>query len=256
MASLSDHQIRAFAKYYGASPERLRAGLEAEELFANRPDLSVSAIRELLSRNGELAESYPNFAGLIPNLSDGEIKRWREGGDSLRLLRVEEWPDAGARLRQLQQLLAEEDEFRTRYPAAYRVLQGDMAGASKTSSLYLPSFGVRLALYVSWTYSARPSALWPGSPADAYSLLIGRDRPEDPPVDQTFWQLDSRYLLSVLHAIFSRQEVWEQVVLPPLIHSEDDPLPEGLDAPGRFPVRLTDLRLAVTIQPKVLKSAL
>jgi hypothetical protein len=194
MTSLSDHQIRAFAKFYGVSPDRLRAGLEAEELFGNRPDLSVSAIREL-SRNGELAENYPNLANLIPNLSDGEINRWRENGDSLQPLRVEEWPDAGARLRQLQQMLEKEDEFRTRYPAAYRVLQEDMAGASKTSSLYLPSFGIRLARYASWTYSAHPGGLWPGSPADAYSLLIARDRPEDPPVDQTFWQLDARYLL-------------------------------------------------------------
>src|SRR5215218_5432978 len=255
MESLSDHQLRAFSKFYNTSPERLRAGLEAEELFASRPDLSVSALREL-SRNGELAESYPNLADLIPNLSDGEISRWRENGHSLQLLRVKEWPDAGARLRQLQQMLAEEDEFRTRYPAAYRVLQGAMTGASNTSSLYLPSFGLRLARFATWPYSVSPDALCPSSPADAYSLLIARDRPEDPPVDQTFLGLDSRYLLSVLHAIFSRQEVWERVILDPRIHPEDDPLLEGLDAPGRSPVRLTDLRLAVTLQPKVLKSAL
>ena len=184
--SLSDHQLRAFSKFYGTSLERLRAGLEAEELFASRPELSVCAIREL-SSNGELAESYPNLANLIPNLSDGEINRCRENGYSLQLLHAKAWPDAGARLRQLRQLLAVEDEFRTRYPAAYRVLQGDMAGASKTSSLYLPSFGVRLARYASWSYIAHPGGLWPDSPADAYSLLIPRARPEDPSVDQTFW---------------------------------------------------------------------
>jgi hypothetical protein len=255
MESLSDHQLRAFAKRYGISPERLRAGLEAEELFASRPELSVSAMREL-GRNGELAENYPNFANLIPNLSDGEINRWRENRYSLQLLHVEELPNAGARLRQLRQLLAEEDEFRTRYPAAYRVLQGDMAGASKMSSLYLPSFGVRLARYASWPYSARPGALWPRSPADAYSLLIPRDRPEDRTVDQTFWRLDPMYLLSVLHAIFSRQEVWERVILNPLIRPEDDPLLEGLEAPRRSPVRLTDLRLAIALRPKVLKDPL
>jgi hypothetical protein len=53
--------MRAFSRFYGISPERLRAGLEADALFVDRPALSVSEIREL-SRNGELAESHPNLA--------------------------------------------------------------------------------------------------------------------------------------------------------------------------------------------------
>src|SRR4051812_12768486 len=120
MRSLSDHQLRALSKFYGTSPERLLACQEAEELFANQSDLSVSTVRKL-SKNGELAKNYPTFANLIPNLSDGEIDLWCEDGNTWRLLRVEEWSDAGARLRQLKQLLSNEDEFRTRYPAAYRV---------------------------------------------------------------------------------------------------------------------------------------
>jgi hypothetical protein len=55
---------QTFAKYYGVSAEHLRAGLEADELFAIRPGLSLSAIRELLTRNGELAEVYPDLADL------------------------------------------------------------------------------------------------------------------------------------------------------------------------------------------------
>lgn len=145
------------------------------------------------------------------------------------------------RIRYLRDLLADEMEFESRYPAAYEVL---FRNSAAISGLPLPSFDVRVL-----RNDPRPSVLPAGwfedwkqaqDVGDAYSLTFERRAPGPANVDQDFARLDIGHIRGLLLAILSREEYAERVATE--LHHEA--VREKLRAPARSLVRLTDLRLA------------
>lgn len=254
MEILPENMAKAWSKMCGVSVERVHAAWEAERLRDLFPKLSVATLRRAC-QDSEFSKHSTALRELFSSMSDAEIRAYWEDGNPNRLFFVREPEDAGLRLRQLQSLLGGEAEFRTRYPAAHRALFGDASGVSRVSSLYLPSFDVRIPRrkakpFVAWSKSGR-------HPWDSYSHLIDWWRPEDPAVDQGFWRLDSDYIGSLLIELFYRDEVKERFWGNTLGLISDDNLLESLGAPKKpSDVRITDLRLAFDHRPKDLLTRL
>ncbi len=190
------------------------------------------------------------------NLPVEEFKRLRESDDpdNIMLLFPKVPFDVAGRFRALQELLRNQMEFETRYPAAFEVLFPGAARRRERVGLYLPSFDVRILN--NWTYVHVEDGSWSGG-ADAYTSV------------SRWWQKDWRLheanhdinlpqyddLQGVLLAILGREESGERVgPFMPMYLAGDV---EGVQGPEETPIRLTDLRLAGQLaQPDRLKNGL
>jgi hypothetical protein len=201
------------------------------------------------------AESEPRQQWLW-NLPVEEFKRLRESDDpdNIMLLFPKGPFDVGGRFRALQELLRNQMEFETRYPAAFEVLFPSAARRRERGGLYLPSFDIRILN--NWTYSHVQDSSWPGG-ADAYTSV------------SRWWQKDWRLheanhdidmppyddLQGVLLAILGREESGERVGPSMPMYLAGDV--EGVEGPEQTPIRLTDLRLVEELaQPDRLKNGL
>jgi hypothetical protein len=74
-----------------------------------------------------------------------------------------------------------------------------------------------------------------------------------PPVaDQDYARLDTSYLRGLLLDIIGRDEYWERIH----VRYRDPELQDRIGAPDRAVVRITDLRLALDLDPDKLKKSL
>jgi hypothetical protein len=176
------------------------------------------------------------------NLSVEEFRAIRESDDpKVDILPVREVPvDVAGRFRALQELLRSQEEFESRYPAAFEILFPRYARRRERVGLHLPSFGIRVLN--NWTHPHVESQ-YLGSGADAHTSV------------SRWWKKDWRLheanrlidgpglddLQGVLLAILVREEDNELVgFLAPRFPPEV----EGVQTPEVMPIRLTDLRLA------------
>ena len=176
------------------------------------------------------------------NLSVEEFRALRESEDpDVDKPFVREVPvDVAGRFRALQELLRSQEEFESRYPAAFEILFPRYARRRERVGLHLPSFGIRILN--NWVHP-HVERQYLGSGADAHTSV------------SRWWQKDWRLheanrlidgpglddLQGVLLAILVREEDNELVgFLAPRFPPEV----EGVQTPEEMPIRLTDLRLA------------
>jgi len=185
-------------------------------------------------------------------VSPEDLRREREGGEHHRghIPSLGLPPNQGLLLRQARALVAGDPEFMARYPELYKLLFSPPHPESRReiNELYLPSFGVYVALSAPETRVLEGES---GGAADAYSVvsLVTQGRP----IDQGFLRLHPVQTRGLLLAILGREE---HVRLAPQDERGCELLLEGAGAAGRAPVRLTDLRLAVDMEPGELEGAL
>src|SRR5215207_2734645 len=222
-------------------PERDAYGDSYRERL--REDEEVSArIRERFER-GKASGKFPALSDFLSNLSAKEKEEFfKTGGVKAELPYSLVPEDVGVRFRQLHKLLAFKPEFMTRYPEAHSILLSHRAQRTEHGGLPLPSFGVHILRHEPTPRSFAPQGAIPG---DAYSATYGR-KPEmgHPPADQSVWPVDAGLLRGVLLAILSREEFTERIFPFP----EDRDLFEGVEAPQKSAVRLTDLRWATILE--------
>ena len=190
------------------------------------------------------------------NLPVAEFKRLRESNDpdNIMLLFPKVPFDVAGRFRALQELLRNQMEFETRYPAAFEVLFPGAARRRERGGLYLPSFDIRVLN--NWIYphvqdSSRPRG------ADAYTS-VSRWWIKDWRLHEATYYIDMpQYddLQGVILAILGREESGERVGPSMPMYLDGDV--EGVQGPEQTPIRLTDLRLAEElVQPDPLKKGL
>jgi hypothetical protein len=177
---------------------------------------------------------------------------WNLRVEELRVLRESNIPevekpfaaevpvDVAGRYRALQDLLQDQGEFETRYPAAYEILFPRAARRREHRGLYLPSFEARILN--NWvhplTFGQRST-----NGADAHTS-VSRWWRKDWRLHQANRHIDALGyddLQGILLAILAREESGERVdAFLPRYRSGDV---EGVKDPGELPIRLTDLRL-------------
>ena len=185
------------------------------------------------------------------NLSVEEFRALRESDDpDVEKPYVQEVPvDVAGRFQGLQELLRSQEEFESRYPAAFEILFPRYARRRERVGLHRPSFGV--LVLNNWTHPhIQRQDLFSG--ADAHTSV------------SRWWKKDWRLheanrlidgpglddLQGVLLAILGREEDNELVgFLAPRFPPEV----EGVRTPEQMPRRLTDLRLANHFQSGVLQ---
>lgn len=156
----------------------------------------------------------------------------------------------GLVLRQLRSLLSKEFDFYARHPVAARLLYAPPhpQGRRETTGLPLPSFGVRVL-----RYSPSPTVFPPDDPigeGDAKSATypthgeIGL-----PPTNQAMEPVDGGFLRGVLLAILGREERAANIMYS---HNLEEDLLEGVEGQDKPPVRITDLRLSLHLEPGIL----
>ena len=185
------------------------------------------------------------------NLSVEEFRALRESdAPDVEKPSVREVPvDVAGRFRALQELLRSQEEFESRYPAAFEILFPRYARRRERVGLHLPSFGIRVLN--NWVHPHIESQ-YLGSGADAHTSV------------SRWWKRDWRLheanrliagpglddLQGVLLAILGREEDNELVgFLAPRFPPEV----EGVQTPEEMPIRLTDLRLADQFKPGALQ---
>ena len=227
LADLSDRELAPLLNM--TVPEVQRYRQPSTELFAE-----VRSEEE----KGE-SEQYGEW---LWNLSVEEFRALRERNDpsSTGLILPEVPVDVAGRYRALQDLLQDQGEFETRYPAAHEVLFPRAARRREHRGLYLPSFEARIL-----NNRVRPHTEGQSSTngADAHTSV------------SWWWRKDWRLhqanrhinalgyddLQGVLLAILAREEHGERVdTFEPKYRSGDV---ENVQDPGEMPIRLTDLRL-------------
>ena len=213
------------------SPAEFSARLEEDEELLNE-------IRERFEQ-GRTSGRFPALSEFLSHLSVKETEEFFKTGGRQAYYPVESPEDSRVRFRQLQQLLVREPEFITRYPEAHEILFPRMAG----SGLPLPSFGIRVLRNQPHPVARIPKSFLEG---DAYSVTYSHHKElESPLADQSFWAVEKGILRGLLLAILSREEYSERIV-----PSYCDPeLFEGKEVRRKFAVRITDLRLAIDLDP-------
>jgi len=203
----------------------------------------------------EMLDEHERRREWLWNLPVEEFKKLRENNDPSIELFVPDVPfDVAGRFRALQDLLRDQLEFETRYPAAFEILFPHAARRKERSGLYLPSFEVRILNNWIHPHLKEPS---PVNGADAHTSV------------SRWWQKDWRSheanhhlgalkyddLQGVLLAVLSREESGERVEVFGHVfgygYLSGDV--EGVPAPEESPIRLTDLRLAELVPPNALK---
>jgi hypothetical protein len=164
-------------------------------------------------------------------------------------------PDVAVRWVQVRSLLFREPEFEARYPAAYtlllephfREIGDELIGIS------LPSFGVRILQHAPKAHG--PTVSMRDRHHDTFSSRYSGSRKmegQTPLADQDYARLDTSYLRGLLLDILGRDEYWERVH----VRYRDPDLQDRVGAPNRAVVRITDLRLALDLDPDELKTSL
>jgi len=220
---------------------------------------STGHFAEILSEmmSEEEKERSERYDEWLWNLTPEEFRTLRDGDDpDAEKPYVREVPiDVAGRFRALQELLRSQEEFESRYPAAFEILfppKPKVLHRRERVGLPLPSFGVRVLH--NWV---RPHVETQGldSGADAHTSV------------SRWWAKDWRLheanrlfggpgldkLQGVLLAILSREEDNELVGhfsprWPPEV--------EGVQTPEKMPIRLTDLRLAGEFESGALQAGI
>jgi hypothetical protein len=212
------------------SPAEFSARLEEDEELLNE-------IRERFEQ-GRTSGRFPALSEFLSHLSVKEPEKFFKTGGRQAYYPVESPEDSRVRFRQLQQLLVREPKFITRYPEAHKILFPRMAG----SGLPLPSFGIRVL-----RNQPHPVVRIPKSFLGRCVLghLFASQGAGVSLADQSFWAVEKGILRGLLLAILSREEYSERIV-----PSYCDPeLFEGKEVRRKFAVRITDLRLAIDLDP-------
>jgi hypothetical protein len=194
----------------------------------------------------ESADSIPFMQAPVEKVKE-DLRGLKERGKLEKPL-----PDVAKRWRQVRELLFREPEFEARYPAAYAILlesyypeiMGELIG------LRLPSFGIRISRNEPKDHIGRKSV--EDSYSDAYSVRASDMEGKTLLADQSYIGLDPGHLRAILLEIVSRDEYWER------IHARyrDPELIDNYQVPTKSLVRITDLRLAVNLEAKVIKDNL
>lgn len=225
--------------------------MTAAEVRRRRKSSRESALDDLMPE--DMKAENKSYHEWLWNLSVEEFERLRkEGGAASVYLAVPDVPaDVAGRYRALQDLLRYQPEFETRYPAAFEILFPKAARRRGRIGFYLPSFDVRILnnwilphLFGGTTYSE----------ADAYTSVSRWWRKDwyKREANRHVGALDSDDLQGILLAILSREEDGERVGLGSLTGYISGDV-EGVRSPGKAPIRLTDLRLAESLQPDELQ---
>lgn len=186
------------------------------------------------------------------NLPVEEFRKLRERNDpSVNELYVPSVPvDVAGRFRALQDLLQNQPEFESRYPAAFEILFPHAARRRERLGLYLPSFETRILNNWIHPHITEQSSI---TGADAHTS-VSRWWRKDWRLHEANQQINTlQYddLQGVLLAVLSREESGERVeAFQPRYLSGDV---EGVQGPEESPMRLTDLRLAELVPPGALK---
>jgi hypothetical protein len=195
--------------------------------------------REMMPEEALESERHQEW---LWNLSVEEIRALQESDDPhVDKPFVRDVPvDVAGRFRALQELLRSQEEFESRYPAAFEILFPRYARRRERVGLHLPSFGIRVLH--NWVHP-HVGTQYLGSGADAHTSV------------SRWWQKDWRLheanrlidgpglddLQGALLAMLVREEHNELVgFLAPRFPPEV----EGVQTPEEMPIRLTDLRLA------------
>lgn len=253
MTKLIDLSEQELADLLGTPLDKARKWLEVARSISGLAHAKIpSEYREFLLLNLETSSLLQRSAvGELMHLSVEEVERLKKTGELyrrfpyLRKRRVPE--DAETRLRYLRDLLSDEGEFETRYPAAYEVLFQDSAASS---GLRLPSFDTRVmrseptdtVLPAGWSQELKLAR----DSGDAFSATFERRISESERVNRALAPPALGYMRGVLLAILSREEYAERIATE--LHYEA--IREELVAPAQASVRLTDLRLAANFEPK------
>lgn len=186
----------------------------------------VEEIRRLRDA-GELRDAYP----ALPDIPRNVLLRWR----------------------QLQELLKSEAEFETRYPVAHDLLRSRLGRLTGKKGLPLPSFGIRVMRHDPQPTFDLASLLPEGDACSANEKNAGQFGDSGPlSIDWKFSSPDTGYLRALLLAVLGRDEYEERIAGAALRNTQ---ILEGLDT-GVSPVRITDLRLATSLNPDTLNSSL
>ena len=204
----------------------------------------------------DMSIEHERYEEWLWNLRVEEFKKLRESNDPrVDVPYVPSVPvDVAGRFRALQDLLQNQPEFETRYPAAFEILFPRAARRRERAGLYLPSFEVHILN--NWIHPhIREQSLVDS--ADAHTS-VSRWWHKDWRVHQANHRIGAlKYddLQGVLLAALSREESGERVeVFGPRRYLSGDV--EGVQAPNESSIRLTDLRLAELVQSDALKHGL
>lgn len=254
LSELSNSRLAQLLNMTALEVEELRSGdeelrsRESEEIWqeaAKALDLDLDVY------TGPSEEEVQAFWNLtVPELNELKFQRREPGSHDnhwitsfIKPCAVE---DAVGRFRLLQDLLVGEHEFQARFPEAFELLNPRWKRGP--IGLRLPSFDA----YVlgSWTLPRVVGDYHTG--ADAYTLVGFWDKPAPSySVGPNYPSADYDSLRGLLLAIFSREETG-RIPEWPSHHPTSRQLTHSLRAPDISPVRLTDLRLAESLQPGIL----
>ena len=168
LADLSDQEL---AELLGLTLGEAREWLRVSESLLRGDKLHALDIVTMPSRISSMLQSIKHLA----RVSVKEVQWLIHSGELYRLYPYYDTrpPEhIGLRWRQLRDLLSDENEFSTRYPAAYEAVYGRLP----TSGLPLPSLGVRVARNAPQAHLIRAGwfSEWRGSQesSDAYSATF------------------------------------------------------------------------------------
>lgn len=228
-------------------------GMPYEE-FHERLRLDEELWQGIRRRYESDPDEYPALSELLFDMSDKEIENFFRFGAMQRRSSFKLPEKPGLVLRQLRSLLSKEFDFYARHPEAARLLYAPPhpQGRRETTGLPLPSFGIRVL-----RHNPSPTVFPPDNPigeGDAKSVTypthgeIGL-----PPMNQALEPVDSGFLRGVLLAILGREERAANIMYS---HNHEEDLLEGVENQDRPPVRITDLRLSLHLEPGILARAL
>jgi len=234
-----------------ARPVKKLSELPDRELafLLNSTAAEVRGLRE------QLRESPDEHFSAIMNMTIEEFRQdcASSSFSMSRLISGDVPRDVGLRFRQLQELLSEQFEFESRYPAAYEILFPQSARYRDRAGLYLPSFDVHvLNNYPQYHVQFQDDWL----AGDAYTLTDNRSKnhPWGTNVERSWLFPDYEDLQGILLAILSREEYVERIGY--IRRPRRFELFDHNKVPEAAYVRLTDLRLAKHLRGGSLKREL
>ncbi len=239
--------------------------VEAEELFKPPAGMPYEEFHERLWLDEELwqgirrryesdPDKYPALSELLFDMSDKEVENFFRFGAIQRWSSFKLPEKPGLVLRQLRSLMWKEFEFHARHPEAARLLYAPPhpEGRREVTGLPLPSFGIRIL-----RHNPTPTVFPPDDPVgegDAKSATYPTHGELGlRPTNQSLEPVDGAFLKGVLLAILGREERAANIMYS---HNHQEDLLEGLEGQHKPPVRVTDLRLGLHLEPGILARGL